>query len=63
MRLLQLAVPLAVAVAASACHPTAPEVAVQPQIHPNAPPRAQKECITTGEEARRGPPRPALDTR
>ncbi|HYL22134.1 MAG TPA: peptidoglycan-associated lipoprotein Pal [Gemmatimonadales bacterium] len=53
MRLLQLAVPLAVAVLAGACHHAAPEVAVQPQIDSSALLRAQQDSIARAEEAAR----------
>ena len=51
MRLKQLGIPLAVAVAASACHHAPPAVAVQPQIDSSALERARPDSIARAEEA------------
>jgi peptidoglycan-associated lipoprotein len=53
MRLVYIAVPLAVAVVAGACHHTAPEVAVQPQIDSSALVRGRQDSIARAEEAAR----------
>jgi len=53
MRLKQLGIPLAVAVAASACHHAPPAVAVQPQIDSSALERARPDSIARAEEAAR----------
>jgi peptidoglycan-associated lipoprotein len=53
MRLKQLAIPLAIAVAAGACHHAPPAVAVQPQVDTSALERAHQDSIARAEEAAR----------
>jgi peptidoglycan-associated lipoprotein len=53
MRLKQLVIPLAIAVAAGACHHAPPAVAVQPQVDMSALERARQDSIARAEEAAR----------
>ena len=53
MRIKQLAIPLAFAVAASACHHAPPAVAVQPQIDSSALEQERQDSIARADEAAR----------
>lgn len=53
MRLKQLAISLAIAMAAGACHHAPPAVAVQPQVDTSALEQARQDSIARAEEAAR----------
>ena len=53
MRLTQLSIPLALAVAAGACHHAPPAVAVQPQVDSTALMRARQDSLARAEEEAR----------